>query len=212
MIMRIIGLLIRRSRVRTPPLPFRGYAGKTPSRVAGEDADNVSRSPRFTPRLMGVDWYGVALMSAAVLPVAALAFITLRTDNAHAEVEHHSTHGVGTSHTPTPCSSSHTTPYQAIDCIWPRQLRAKARRVAECESTASASERIARNRHLGRWARDYANGTHWGVFQLGPRERRDHGRYQLGSPAMVQVASAYDLYSDRGWSPWEWSRHCWGRS
>lgn len=88
---------------------------------------------------------------------------------------------------PAPC----VTPREAIDCVFPRHLRAKAKRVAECESTASAPEHLARRRGLGRWARDYATGTHWGVFQLGPDERAAHGPYRVGSPALIQVRAAH---------------------
>ncbi|HEX6956297.1 MAG TPA: hypothetical protein VF156_15590 [Agromyces sp.] len=120
---------------------------------------------------------------------------------------------VAAQHAPTQpaiCRSPRATPHEAIACVWPRSLWRKAKRVAECESTASAPERIARARGLGRWAKDYASGTHWGVFQLGAAERRKHGRYRIGDPAIKQVRSAYSLYRDRGWQPWKWSRHCHG--
>jgi hypothetical protein len=91
------------------------------------------------------------------------------------------------------------TPYQAIACVWPERSRAKARSVAECESTASAPTRIARARGLGRWA---ANGQYVGVFQMGRRERQAHGWYVRGASAYTQVRSALSLYRDRGWSPW----------
>ena len=97
------------------------------------------------------------------------------------------------------CQRANLTPHQAIDCIWPRRSRAAAHRIAECESTASAPERIARHRGLGRWAR---NGKYAGIFQMGPNERRAHGWYSIGAPAIVQVRSALSLYHSRGWSPW----------
>ncbi len=111
---------------------------------------------------------------------------------------------------PAVCRSPRATPHEAIACVWPRPLWRKAKRVAECESTASAPERIARQRHLGRWAKDYAGGTHWGVFQLGRAERNAHGRYNIGDPAIRQVRSAYSLYRARGWQPWKWSVACHG--
>lgn len=117
-----------------------------------------------------------------------------------------------TLHPVVSCRAPNLTPTKAIDCYWPRSSRATAHRVAECESTASASERVAQRRRLGRWAADYATGTHWGIFQLGGAERKAHGRYVLGSPARVQVRSAVSLFDDRGWVPWEASRkRCWGR-
>lgn len=91
------------------------------------------------------------------------------------------------------------TPHQSISCIWPRSTRAKAHAVADCESTASAPTRIARQRGLGRWA---VNGQYVGVFQMGRRERQAHGWYVRGSSAYTQVRSALSLYRDRGWSPW----------
>lgn len=97
------------------------------------------------------------------------------------------------------CRRPSLTASQAIDCLWPAGDRRKAHRVAECESTASAPERIARARGLGRWAR---NGRYVGVFQMGPPERRDHGWYAAGAPAVVQVRAARSLFLDRGWSPW----------
>lgn len=100
------------------------------------------------------------------------------------------------------CRRADLTPYQAIDCVWPRALRGAAKRVAECESTASAPTRVARRNRLGRWARDYASGTHIGVFQLGPAERRAHGWYEIGAPALIQVKAARSLHKSRGWQPW----------
>jgi len=97
------------------------------------------------------------------------------------------------------CQRTTLAPYQAINCTWPLRLRPAAKRVAECESTASAREHIARRRGLGRWAR---NGQYVGVFQMGPAERRKHGRYGVGSPAIAQTRSAYRLYQERGWQPW----------
>lgn len=129
------------------------------------------------------------LLVAALVIIAALAFSTLNAPAAEAR-------------THTTCRTHTLTPRQAIYCLWPRESRATALRVAECESTASAPDRIARARGLGRWARDYATGRHWGVFQLGPKERRDHGPYALGSSARVQVAAAVSLYEARGWQPW----------
>ena len=112
----------------------------------------------------------------------------------------------------TSCKDRVLTATQAIRCMWPRYSRATALRVAECESTASAPEWIAHRRGLGRWAADYATGTHIGIFQLGPAERRRHGRYRLGSSARKQVAAALSLYRERGWQPWDASRrHCWHR-
>lgn len=106
------------------------------------------------------------------------------------------------------CQRPSLTASQAIDCLWPRGERAKAHRVAECESTASASEQIARRNALGRWAR---NGSHLGIFQMGSAEREDHGQYTVGAPARTQVRSALSLRRARGWQPWKWSKHCWGR-
>lgn len=97
------------------------------------------------------------------------------------------------------CARTDLTPYAAIDCEWPADLRAAAKDVARCESTANVSNALARARGLGRWAR---NGTHWGVFQLGTPEREDHGEYRLGDDARLQVRSALSLYRDRGWQPW----------
>ena len=97
------------------------------------------------------------------------------------------------------CRSSSLTASKAIDCIWPERSRAAAHRVAECESTASASPRVARRRGLGRWAR---NGQYAGIFQMGVRERAAHGWYRVGSPARVQVRAALSLYRSRGWQPW----------
>jgi hypothetical protein len=97
------------------------------------------------------------------------------------------------------CRAAHLTAPKAIQCYWPARSRAKAHRVAECESTASAPERIARVRGLGRWAR---NGQYVGIFQLGVRERKRYGWYEVGAPARVQVRSAIRLYRDRGWQPW----------
>lgn len=98
------------------------------------------------------------------------------------------------------CSQHRTiTPHQAIDCVWPAASRAAAHRVAECESTASASESLARRESLGRWAR---NGKYVGIFQMGPSERGAHGWYRRGASALVQVRSALSLYEDRGWGPW----------
>lgn len=108
-----------------------------------------------------------------------------------------------------PCQRRTLTASQAIDCLWPVRSRALAHHVAECESTASAPERIAKPRHLGRWASDYATHTHWGILQLGPAERKRYGKYDIGSPARVQVASALSLYRERGWQPWDDSRGCW---
>lgn len=88
---------------------------------------------------------------------------------------------------------------QAIKCYWPAHSRWYALRVAECESTASAPERIARRRGLGRWAR---NGQYVGIFQMGVHERRRYGWYRKGAPARVQVLSARRLYWHRGWQPW----------
>lgn len=98
------------------------------------------------------------------------------------------------------CERRDLTPHQAINCTWPKRLRAAAKRVAECESTASAAPHTARRRGLGRWAR---NGTHLGIFQLGNPERSKHGPYRIGSPAVAQARAAYSLYRDRGWQPWE---------
>lgn len=111
-----------------------------------------------------------------------------------------------------PCQRRTLTASQAIDCLWPVRSRALAHHVAECESTASAPERIAKPRHLGRWASDYATHTHWGILQLGPAERKRYGKYEIGSPARVQVASALALFRARRWRPWDSSRaRCWGR-
>lgn len=98
------------------------------------------------------------------------------------------------------CFRPSMTATQAIDCLWPARSRRAARAVAECESTASAPERVARRRGLGRWAR---NGRYVGIFQMGRAERRSHGWYRVGAPAHVQVASALGLYRSRGWQPWE---------
>jgi hypothetical protein len=97
------------------------------------------------------------------------------------------------------CRARTLTATKAINCYWPRHSRAKALRVAECESTASAPPRIARTRGLGRWAR---NGQYQGIFQMGARERRVYGWYTAGAPARVQVRSAIRLYRERGWQPW----------
>ncbi len=59
--------------------------------------------------------------------------------------------------------------------------------VAWCESTLN----------LG--ARDYANGTHIGLFQLGRAERREYG---YGSSAWAQTRGAKRLHAARGWEPW----------
>lgn len=98
-----------------------------------------------------------------------------------------------------PCLLQPLTATEAIDCIWPISSRRAAHRIAECESTASAPERIAKRRGLGRWAR---NGQYVGIFQMGFHERRAHGWYRRGSSARAQVLSAYSLYRSRGWQPW----------
>src|SRR4051812_39304217 len=51
------------------------------------------------------------------------------------------------------CTSSTLTVYAAIDCTWPPLLRADAKLVAHCESTAEApAARARRAPQLGRWA------------------------------------------------------------
>lgn len=102
-------------------------------------------------------------------------------------------------HPDVTCRAANLTATKAIRCYWPANSGAKALQIAECESTASAPERIARRRGLGRWAR---NGIHVGIFQMGIRERRAHGWYERGAPARDQVRSAISLYHDRGWQPW----------
>ena len=112
-----------------------------------------------------------------------------------------------TIHPDPSCRATHLSARKAIKCYWPATSRATALRVAECESTASAPEPIARRRELGRWAR---NGTHLGIFQLGNPERRTHGQYTQGDSARRQVKSALSLYHDRRWNPWTASQRCWG--
>lgn len=94
----------------------------------------------------------------------------------------------------------YVTPAQAIKCVFPKSLRQTATRIAQCESTALAPERVARRYKLGRWAK---NGQYVGVFQMGKRERKRYGFYRRGASALIQVESAYQLYLDRGWSPWQ---------
>lgn len=146
----------------------------------------------------------IAIEKALAVPPATVAEVARyrRACNA-AAVRHAAAHR---------CQRPDLTPFAAIDCTWPVSQRANAKRVARCESTAQVDNATARQRGLGRWARDYAGGTHWGVFQLGGPERRAHGSYQLGDPALKQVRSALSLYRDRGWQPWSWSRHCHGVS
>ncbi|MCW2928387.1 MAG: hypothetical protein JWM86_2355 [Thermoleophilia bacterium] len=91
------------------------------------------------------------------------------------------------------CNRPTFTPHHGIDCVFPAHHRPRAHRIIECESTASAPERIARSRGLGRWARDYATGTHVGIFQLESRERRAHGWCAIGTPALLQVSPARSL-------------------
>lgn len=145
---------------------------------------HVTLEPRRGIREAACARIGNLLLLAIVVLIGALAFATLPPVKADAR--------------PTPkrfpayktCRSANLTPHQAIRCVFPRRLQAAARRVAECESTASAPERIARSRSLGRWAR---NGQYVGVFQMGRRERSAHGWYRRGAPAIVQVRSAYRL-------------------
>lgn len=59
--------------------------------------------------------------------------------------------------------------------------------VAWCEST------------LNMGASDYASGTHKGLFQLGPAERREYG---YGHDAWSQTRGAKRLHARRGWQPW----------
>lgn len=97
------------------------------------------------------------------------------------------------------CNHPSRTPLQSIDCIWPAALRAQAKRVARCESTAHVSNAVAKRNKLGRWAK---NGQYIGVFQMGTNERAAYGQYSVGSAARLQVQSAYNLYKARGWQPW----------
>jgi len=94
-----------------------------------------------------------------------------------------------------PCQTA----IDAITCYWPAHSRQYAIRVAECESTASAPEYVARKHGLGRWAR---NGQYIGIFQMGTKERKRYGWYRIGAPARIQVRSAMRLYWHRGWQPW----------
>jgi hypothetical protein len=98
------------------------------------------------------------------------------------------------------CQRFDLTPFDAIDCIWPKATRPWAKRVGECESTASVSNEYARAHGLGRWSRN-ASG-HWGIFQLGAPERAEYGPYRIGDDARVQVKSALGLYRARGAQPW----------
>lgn len=50
-------------------------------------------------------------------------------------------------------------------------------------------------------ARDYASGTHWGIPQMGPTERKDYGPW--GSGAWRQVEAARRLWTARRWQPWQ---------
>ncbi len=62
-------------------------------------------------------------------------------------------------------------------------------KVARCESGPT----------INLQARDYATGTHWGAFQLGPAERRAYGH---GRTMLAQARAAKRLHAARGWSPW----------
>lgn len=157
-------------------------------------ASRTSRSTRHSTPRADTLTLGHVLLAFAVLLIIGLAFAS-SSEAASARRW---------------CQRADLTPHQAIDCAFPARLRSAAKRVAECESTASAPKRIAQRRGLGRWARDYANGTHWGIFQLGENERENHGEYEVGDPAIVQVRSARSLHRARGWQPWLASRHCSG--
>ncbi len=173
-------------------------------RAVDHDARHfASQSPLQSPHRdesTSVDPGSLTLSIAAILLVIALAIWATPTGTSEAA-------SAPAPAITSPCRSASITPIEAINCTWPRSSRATARRVAECESTASANERIARARNLGRWAR---NGKYVGVFQLGPNERADHGWYRRGASARIQVASALSLYRARGWQPWTASQHCWG--
>ena len=152
---------------------------------ADEDAEGTNKVPSVRD-----DGHGDPLRASWLwIAIVALALLLAGSVTEHAEAQ-----------TATKfCKRSTLTPYQAINCTWPLHLRVAAKRVAECESTASAPEHTARRRSLGRWAR---NGSYLGVFQIGPAERAAHGKYSVGSPAVAQTRSAYSLYRDRGWQPW----------
>ncbi len=57
------------------------------------------------------------------------------------------------------------------------------------------------------WATDYATGTHWGLFQEGPSERKTYG---YGKGAWAQARSGLLLWKARGTQPWSSSKHCHG--
>jgi len=98
------------------------------------------------------------------------------------------------------CKRLDLTPFAAIDCWWPASSIPWAKRVAECESTASVSNEYARAHGLGRWSSN--SSGHVGIFQLGAPERHSYGWYIAGDPATTQVKSALKLYNARGPQPW----------
>lgn len=161
--------------------------------------DRGARSPRLSPR-----WCGNTLRDetrshapTGLLLCALLVLLTLMLGWVNADPAN-ATPGQRL-HPDRSCRAVNLTAMKAIKCYWPERSRAKALEVAQCESTANAPERIARQRSLGRWAR---NGVHVGIFQMGRTERRAHGWYVVGDPARVQVRSAISLFRDRGFQPW----------
>lgn len=86
--------------------------------------------------------------------------------------------------------------FVAIDCAWPPHLAPTAKRLADCESTASDPTPWPNN---GVYAQ---NGEYLGLFQMGDGERASNGQYGRGSAPIVQARSGYNLYKDRGWQPW----------
>ncbi len=89
-----------------------------------------------------------------------------------------------------------TSAFAAIDCVWPAHLAPTAKRLADCESTASDPSPHPNN---GVWA---GNGEYLGLFQMGSSERAAHGTYGRGSAPIVQARAGYSLYRSRGWQPW----------